>query len=91
MSKHLTPAEVVERMFGGPERVGSHLGLHPKAPYVWRRGSQYREAGDFPSGTVMRQLMGIAKEKGVPLKADHLIFGMDEAELEKLLDEQVAA
>lgn len=91
MSKHLTPSEVVERMFGGPERVGAGLGMHPKAPYTWRNGSKLRNAGDLPSGTVMREILNMARRENKPLTAEHLIFGLDEDELIELLAEQVAA
>lgn len=85
MSEHLTPLEVCERMIGPLERIGSICGIHPKAPYLWRRASVGRRGGDFPHATHMRALLAHASANGIPLTADHLIWGASAAEIEALL------
>lgn len=84
MSYNLTPLEVCERVIGPPERLAAICGKKPKAGYGWRRETKWRRAGDF-SAPDMRALLAHAGAKGLPLTADHLIWGAPEAEIAALL------
>lgn len=84
MSHHLTPAEIVERLIGRPEEVSRVAGQTSKAAYGWRHGSSWRDAGDIPSARLMRRLLKHAMANGIPLTADHLIWGATEAEIDAL-------
>lgn len=88
MIDHLTPVEVCERLIGPLpelERIG---GYKPKAGYGWLRSSKERAPGDFPSVRLMRTLLAHARQHGIPLTAEHLIWGADAAEIEALLAAQ---
>ena len=84
MGKHLTPVDVVERFMGRPEDFGPAIGLNRKTAYTWRKSSDIRDAGDLPSMRTARQLLALAAERGLPLTAEHLIFGASEAEIAAL-------
>lgn len=75
MSSHLTPIQVCEALFGSIEDVGRILGRHPKTAYLYRHASGLRDAGDLPSARHMRTLLARAAAQGIPLTADHLIWG----------------
>lgn len=85
MSKHLTPYEVSERLIGPPAVLAGVCELNEKSPFHWRRSSDLRDAGDLPSARIMRRLLAHAAAKGIPLTAEHLIWGADAAEIEALL------
>lgn len=89
MSSHLTPLEVCEHMIAPISKLGVLIGLHEKSPYAWRRGSDYRDAGDMPP-RVNRKLLMLAKARKLPLIADHLIWGADREEIEALMEEHSA-
>jgi hypothetical protein len=91
MSEHLTPSEVVEHIIGRPEAIGAAIGIDQKAPYGWRRSSASRDAGDIPSSRHMRRLLAHAAARGLPLRAEHLIWGAPRAEIEALMREKRAA
>lgn len=78
MSKHLTPARVCERQFGGPAGVAMILGIGEKAPYGWHHASKNRDAGDLPSSRHMRALLDDAAARGIVLDPLWLIAGADE-------------
>lgn len=84
MSRNLTPTEVAERLIGPPDVLGAIIGMGDKAAYGWRHGSKFRDAGDFPSPRHMRALLAHAAARGIPLRAEHLIWGADAAEIEAL-------
>ncbi len=84
MSKHLTPAEITFRLFGGPRGVSEILGGHEKTPLAWKRPSKLRDAGDIPSARIMRALLSAAAHRRIPLTAAHLVCGASEAEIAKL-------
>ncbi|MGR3822686.1 MAG: hypothetical protein ACU0A5_08920 [Salipiger marinus] len=90
MSKHLTPVEVCERLIGPIERLALIGGLREKAAYAWRRGSKYRDPGDMPP-RANRALLAYAAARGIPLSADHLIWGAPEVEIDRLVDGMRAA
>jgi len=83
MSNNLTPLAICERLIGPPEVLGGVAGLGPKAAYGWRRPSKNRDAGDL-SPRIMRALLAHAAARGIPLRADHLIWGAPAAEIEAL-------
>lgn len=85
MGKHITPLEVAERLVGPIEEVGEIVGLHRKSPYVWRRPSREREAGDLPSAPIMRRLLAHSDAHGLGLTADHLIRGASQDEIDAIL------
>lgn len=91
MSNNLTPMQVIERLIGPPERLSPVCGTKPKAPYQWRRASKNRDAGDLPSPRHMRALLAHAAARGIPLTADHLIWGASAAEIEALVQDAAAA
>jgi len=84
MSAHLTPLEVLDRLFGGLEEVSRIAGYHPKNAYKWRHPSKTRAAGDLPSASLMRALLVEARARGIPLEHRHLIDGADAAEIDAL-------
>lgn len=84
MSKHLTPNDVVKRLIGKPEAVASIIGSNAKSPYGWRHPSGWRAAGDIPP-IAQRKLLIFSNGLGLGLKAEHLILGADEAEIEAIL------
>ena len=77
--------QVCERLIGKPEQIAAAIGLKEKAPYHWRNARTGRAAGDFPSATVMRQLLAHAAARQIPLTADHLVWGASEAEVDAIL------
>lgn len=85
MSNDLTPMQVCERLIGKPEAISLAAGLQPKAAYGWRRDSDGRDAGDIPSARHMRRLLDHARAHGIPLTAEHLIYGATAAEIDGLL------
>lgn len=93
MSKHttpnqapdLTPLAVCELLFGRPEKIGPLCELDPKAVYVWRRKTKWRDAGDIPSARYMRRLLAFARANHIPLEPRHLIEGATRAEIDALL------
>ncbi|GGH36140.1 hypothetical protein SAMN05444007_108226 [Cribrihabitans marinus] len=94
MSDHLTPLEVCERLIAPRKSLGSLIGYKPKAAYNWVNGSAWRRPGDMPPDA-NRRLLAHAAKNGIPLTADHLIWGAPRAEIEALVAEanpaQVAA
>lgn len=88
MSNDLTPLEVCERLIGKPEEVAEASGLHRKSAFPWRRASKWRMAGDLPSAKVMRSLLTHSTAHRLGLRAEHLIWGADEAEIEAILAER---
>lgn len=88
MSEHLTPLEVVQQMIGPVEEIGTLLSIDRKSPYGWRRGSKWHDAGDIPSTKYQRKLLAYARRRGIPLTADHLIFGADAEEVAQLLAQE---
>jgi hypothetical protein len=92
MTNHLTPVQVCERLIGAPEVISAVCGLNEKSVYPWRRPSSGRAAGDVPSALHMRAILAHARARGIPLTAEHLIWGAEAAEIEALLAQrQVAA
>jgi hypothetical protein len=83
--------DVCQRLIGPPERLAAVVGTGAKAPYQWRRASDNRDAGDLPSARHMRALLAFAAAQGIPLTADHLIWGADAAEIEALASDAAAA
>jgi hypothetical protein len=81
MSKHLTPLAVCERQFGSLSRIASICGCNEKAPYLWRRASKGRDAGDLPSTRYLRILLDHADEHAVVLDPVWLITGATEDEI----------
>lgn len=84
MSDHLTPVQVCERLIGPLPVLERIVGYRPKAGYAWLRPSGSREAGDLPSARLMRSLLAHAAARGIPLTADHLIWGASAAEIDAL-------
>ncbi len=91
MDTNLTPFQVVERLIGRPETVDRALGLAGKTSYSWRGGSANRDVGDIPSTRWMRALLAYSAARGIPLQAEHLIWGAPAAEIEELLRESAEA
>lgn len=85
MSSHLTPIEVVECLVAPISDLGKIVGCHPKSPYGWRGGSKHRAEGDIPHHA-MRRLHAHAAARNIPLKADHLLWGADWKEIDKLVE-----
>ena len=85
MSTHLTPIDVVECLVAPIGELGKIAGLNDKAPYNWRRESQYRAAGDIPHHA-MRRIHAHASARKIPLTADHLLWGADWKEIDKLVE-----
>lgn len=85
MGRKYTPVEVLERLIGRPEALGPIAGLHEKTVYLWRRGGNRRDAGDLPSTRTQRAFLAYASNHGIPLTAEHLIFGATPAEIDALI------
>ena len=85
MSEHLTPLTVAERLFGGIEQVSVVAGRDPKAGYHWRHANSTRLPGDLPSPTVMRALLAHARANGIPLTAEHLLYGAPAEEVDAMI------
>jgi hypothetical protein len=90
-SPHLTPMAVCERVIGTPEQIAAIIHCAPKSPYGWRGASLNRAAGDIPSARHMRALLAHAAAHRLPLTADDLIWGVDEAELAQRLNPHACA
>lgn len=84
MSKHHTPLEVCEALIGKPDVIAAICGVNEKAPFGWRRAADRREGGDIPSAVHQRALLAHAVAHGIPLTADHLIWGATDAEIAAL-------
>ena len=87
MTHQCTPADIVFAMLGGRPSVAVVCGLHEKSAYIWDRPSKDRDAGDIPSARHMRKLLSYARENGIPLTAEHLIFGCTRQDLDALMAE----
>lgn len=85
MTHNLTPFEVCERLIGKPEQIAAAAGLQSKAAYHWRREREGRAAGDLPSARVQRALLAYSAARDLGLKADHLIWGAQAAEIDTIL------
>lgn len=85
MSDHLTPVQVCERLIGPLPELERIAGYRPKTAYAWLRGSGDRDAGYFPSVRLMQRMLAHAAAKGIPLTADHLVWGAPADEIEALL------
>lgn len=90
MIEHLTPAELISRMIGSPELIGQIVRVDHKSPYQWRRPSKLRDAGDIPSSRHMRALLAYAAARGIPLRAEHLIWGASRTEVDALIAASLA-
>lgn len=90
MSKHLSPVTVAEVMLGGIENVARIAGRDDKAAYHWRHANSIRAAGDIPSAEIIRRLLNHAGAHGIPLRAEHLIWGAPAAEVDALLRQMAA-
>lgn len=84
MSEHLTPLEVCERLIAPRKALGALIGYKEKAAYNWANPSAWRAAGDMPPD-VNRKLLTYARRNGIPLTAEHLIWGASRVEIEALL------
>lgn len=76
--------QVCEALIGPIETIARIAGQKPKAAYRWRHRSEWRDAGDIPSARYMRALLAHATARGIPLTADHLIWGASAEELAAL-------
>lgn len=85
MSNHLTPLEVCERLIAPRKSLGELIGYKPKAAYNWAHGSAWRQPGDMPPGA-NRRLLAYAAAHGIPLRADHLIWGAPACEIDALAE-----
>lgn len=81
MSKHLTPLSVCERQFGSLSQIAAICGCNEKAPYLWRRASKGRDAGDLPYTRYMRLLLDHADEHQIVFDPVWLIMGATEDEI----------
>lgn len=72
-------------VFGDHTAIGRRCGLDDKASYHWRAGSAHRDPGDIPSPRHIRTLLAAARDEGVMLEAEHLVFGMEAEALAALL------
>lgn len=88
-SAHLTPVEVAERLIGGPDLLAGIVGVNPKAPFLWRRQSGWRDAGDMPP-RANRAILAHSDQHGLGLTAEHLIRGAAVAEIDAILAARVA-
>lgn len=91
MSDNTTPVEVLVALLGRVDDLGAAIGLDRKAGYVWRRPAARRKAGDLPSVDVVKKFKAYSDQHGLGLTLDHLIYGADQAELDRLLGKKVAA
>ncbi len=85
MSYNLTPLQVCERLIGPLDRLSAICGLRQKAGYLWRKPAKGRDAGDFPAARHQRRLLAHAAARGIPLTADHLIWGAPADEIDQLV------
>lgn len=85
METKLTPMQVAERLIGPPDTLGPIAGVTGKRPYAWRRASNYRDAGDFPSPRIMRALYDFSCANDLGLTLTHLVYGADAAEVDAIL------
>jgi hypothetical protein len=85
MREHLTPTDVVERLIGKPDVIGTIAGIDGKAAYQWRTARGFRAAGDIPYAAHMRALLAHSTAHSLGLTAEHLIWGAPEAEIAAIL------
>lgn len=76
---------MLDRLVGPPEIQAQIAGQNPKAPFLWRRPSKWRDAGDLPSARYMRAFLAHAAATGRPLTAEHLVWGAPAEEIDALL------
>lgn len=75
MTEIWTPAEVVFHKIGSPEVVAKIVGKDRTTVMQWRYARSRRRAGDIPGDEEKRTLLRYAREHGIPLTAEELIFG----------------
>lgn len=90
MSNNLTPIQVCERLIAPVKQLGEIAGAGQKAAYGWVNGSSWRDAGDLPP-RANRAMLKYARKHGIPLTAEHLIFGAKRAEIDALLENMASA
>jgi hypothetical protein len=87
---HVTPVGICERLIGPPPVIAAILGYNRTAIPQWRHANGLRAAGDFPSATIMRQLLAHSDAHRLGLTAGHLIQGAPEAEIAAILQARPA-
>jgi hypothetical protein len=84
MDKTHTPFDAIVAALGSVEAVADVCRRHRTTLYYWNRASADRLAGDLPSTEIMRRLLAHARAHGIPLTAEHLIYGASADELARL-------
>lgn len=90
MSNNLTPMDVVTRLIGPLKTVAAICDVSEKAPFLWMRGAKWRSPGDLPSARYQRALLRYSDARGLGLRAEHLICGATEDEIQSILSARVA-
>lgn len=81
----MTPLQVCERLIGPKPVLATVIGYGEKAPYLWAKSSERREAGNLPSTSIMRALLTHSTANGLGLTADHLIWGAPASDIDAIL------
>lgn len=77
---HLNPTQVAILVFGSARRLSLAIGVRSSAPFCWLEQRQGRnEAGDIPVPRI-REILAVAKQKGLELSERDLIYGRDVAD-----------
>ena len=71
----MTPAEIVISRFGGVRELARLMNKDPSTVWRWQAPvAQGGMGGRIPS-TAQARLLGMARERGIPLTADELVIG----------------
>jgi hypothetical protein len=72
---HFSPGEYVIRVFGGVRKLARILGMTPTAVYLWQKKRNPKNPFGLVPSKKQREILNLAKERGLDLTADDLIYG----------------
>lgn len=73
----VTPAQIVIDYYGSAGAVARALGVDRSAVSKWRAPKEKQGSEGYLPARVLRQLMLLAKEQGLPWTAEELILGRE--------------
>jgi len=77
---HLNPAEFASHVFGGYNRLAVALGVQRWMVHKWAKRPRSQGGTGFVPCRYQAQLLLIARERGLDLKAEDLVYGRDVAD-----------
>jgi hypothetical protein len=70
----MEPAQTIIQKFGGPSALAKLLGIHRTRVSNWQRPRESGGTGGVVPQRHHRQLLGVANERGIDLKAEDFLL-----------------